>query len=71
MQPFRKMPAGQLVLVGDASDISKRGTYIHAVHPQTRKRREFIRWVTVAVIKLSVYGEIECILRDVSNIAPI
>ena len=38
---------GQLVLVGDASDISKRGTYrvgrIHAVYPQTRKGRDFVR----------------------------
>ena len=66
---------GQLVLVGDASDISKRGTYrlgrIHAVYPQTRKGREFVRRATVAVLKHSGSGDIEYILRDVSKIAPI
>ena len=65
---------GQLVLVGDASDISKRGTYrlgrIHAVYPQTRKGREFVRRATVAVLIHSGSGEIEYILRDVSKIAP-
>ena len=65
---------GQLVLVGDASDISTHGTYrlvrIHAVYPQTRKRREFVRRATVAVLKHSGSGKIECILRDVSKIAP-
>ena len=40
---------GQLVLVGDASDISKRGTYrlgcIHAVYPQARKARGSFAWL--------------------------
>ena len=60
---------GQLVLVGDASDFSKRGAYrlgrIHAVHPQIRKGKEVVRRVTVAVLK------VEYILRDLSKIAPV
>ena len=38
---------GQLVLVADAEDICKRGTYrlgrIHSVHPQTRNGKEIVR----------------------------
>ena len=59
---------GQLVLVGDAPDISKRGTYrlgrIRAVHPQVRKGKEIVSRDTVAVLKYSGPGEIEYILRD-------
>ena len=66
---------GQLVLVGDASDFSKRGAYrlgrIHAVHPQIRKGKEVVRRATVAVLKHSGPGEVEYILRDLSKIAPV
>ena len=45
---------GQLVLVGDLEDITKRGDYrlgrIHLVHPQIRNGRELVRRVTVAVL---------------------
>ena len=66
---------GQLVLVGDAPDISNRGTYrigrIHKVHPQLRNGKEIVRRATVAVLKHSGSGEIEYILRDLSKIAPL
>ena len=66
---------GQLVLVGDAEDITKRGAYrlgrVHAVHPQIRKGKEIVRRATLAVLKNTGSGEIEYILRDVSKIAPI
>ena len=66
---------GQLVLVGDAEDIRKRGVYrlgrIHAVHPQIRQGREVVRRATVAVSKNSADGTLEYILRDVSKIAPL
>ena len=57
--------------MGDAPNISKRGTYrpvrIHAVDPQIRKGREFV--ATVALLKHSGSGEVEYILKDVSKIA--
>ena len=66
---------GQLVLVGDANDIAKRGHYrlgrIHEVHPQIRKGREIVRRATVAVLKHSGSGELEYVLRDLSKIAPL
>ena len=66
---------GQLVLVGDAEDLAKRGVYrlgrIYAVHPQIRQGKEIVRRATVAILKHSGSGEIEYVLRDVSNIAPI
>ena len=46
--------AMQLVLVGDAEDLFKKGTYrlggIHSLHPQIRKGKEIVRHATVAVI---------------------
>ena len=46
---------GQLVLVRDAEDLSKRGAYrlgrIHRVHPQLRVGKEIVRRATVAVPK--------------------
>ena len=66
---------GQLVLVGNAEDTSKRGTYrlrrVHCVHPQLRKGKEIVRRATIAVVKNSGCKEIEYILRDVSKIAPL
>ena len=66
---------GQLVLVGGFEDICKRGRYrqgrIHAVHPQTRQRRDIVCRATVAVLNSSDNGEIEYILRDISKIAPL
>ena len=66
---------GQLVLVGDADDISKRGAYrlgrVHRVHPQMYKGREIVRRATIAVLKNSGSGDIEYVLRDISKIAPI
>ena len=45
---------GQLVLVGDAEDLAKRGVYrvgkIHAVHPQIC-REKIVRRVTIAALK--------------------
>ena len=50
----RKSLSGQLVLVGDAEDIAKRGLYrlgrIHCLHPQIRKGKEIVRRATVAVL---------------------
>ena len=69
---------GQLVLVGDAEDIAKRGLYrlgrIHCLHPQIRKGKEIVRRATVAVLANhsgSEAGKIQYILRDVSKIAPV
>ena len=68
---------GQLVLVGDAEDISSRGAYrlgrVHRVHPQWRNRKELVRRSTVAVLKNCGDGtnKIEYILRDISKIAPV
>ena len=57
---------GQLVLVGDAEDLSKRGANrlgrIHRLHPQLRAGKEK---------KNAAAGEIEYILRDISKIAPV
>ena len=43
----KNLTPGQLVLVADAEDICKRGTYrlgrIHSVHPQTRNGKEIVR----------------------------
>ena len=70
---------GQLVLVGDAEDLSRKGAYrlgrIHCLHPQIRKGKEIVRRATVAVIaKNSAEGDsnrVEYILRDLSKIAPV
>ena len=65
----------QLVLVGDVSDIFKRGTYrlgrIHCVHPQQRKRKDLVRRATIAISKNSGTGETEYIFRDLSKIVPV
>ena len=63
------------MLVADAEDICKRGTYrlgkIHSVHPQIRNGKEIVRQATVAVMKNSGSGEVELVLRDVSILAPV
>ena len=65
------LEVGQLVVVGDAEDQTKRGEYrlgrIFCIHPETRKGREIVRHATVAVLaKNSDTGscEIKYILRD-------
>ena len=72
------LAVGQLVLVGNAEDLSKRGAYrlgrIRCVHPQVRKGRDIVRRATVAVLAKnpdSVKTEIKHILRDLSKIAPV
>ena len=68
---------GQLVLFGDAEDISKRGAYrlgrVHRVHPQWCNGKESVHKATVAVLKDCGDGtnKIEYILRDISKIAPV
>ena len=69
---------GQLMLVGDAEDIAKRGLYrlgrIHCLHPQMRKGKEIVRRATEAVLANhlgSEAGKIQYILRNVSKIAPV
>ena len=68
---------GQLVLVGDTEDISKRGAYrlgrVHWMYPQWRKGKKLVRRATVAVLKDCRDGTniIEYILRDISQIAPV
>ena len=68
---------GQLVLVGDAEDLTKWGAYrlgrIHCIHPETRKGREIVRRSTVAVLARNPDTgscEIKYILRDLLKIAP-
>ena len=69
------LSVGQLVVVGDAQNFSKRGVYrlgrVHRIHPQKRKGREIVRKATTAVLKNSGSGEIEYILRYISKIAPL
>ena len=69
---------GQLVLVGDAEDQTKRGAYrlgrIHCIHPETRNGREIVRRAAVTVLaKNPDTGscEIKYILRDLSKIVPV
>ena len=67
---------GQLVLVGDAEDLSQRGAYrlgwIHRLHSQLRAGKEIVCRATVAVPKKNAAaGEIEFILRDISKISPV
>ena len=66
---------GQLVLVGDATDIFKRRTYrlghIHCVHPQQCKGKDIVCRATIAILKDSGTREIEYILRDISKIASV
>ena len=71
----QNLTPGQLVLVADAEDICKRGTYrlgrIHSVHPQIRKGKEIVRRATLAVLKNSGSGKVEYVLRDLSKLAPV
>ena len=68
---------GQLVLVGDAGDLSYRGAYrlgrIERLHPQIRKGKELVRRATVAVLGKGSAGsfQVEYVLRDISKIAPV
>ena len=69
---------GQLVLVGDADDLTKRGAYrlgrILCIHPETRKGREIVRRATAAVLaKNPDTGsyEIKYILTELSKITPV
>ena len=66
---------GQLVLVGNAEDTNRRGTYrlerLHCVRPQQRRGKEIVRRTSIAVLKISGSKEIEYVLRDVSKIAPL
>ena len=64
---------GQLVLVGDAEDISRRGAYrLGRVHPQWGKGKELVLGAAVAVLKNCGDGtnKIEYILCDLSKIFP-
>ena len=49
----QNLAEGQLVLVGNAEDTNKRGTYrlgrVHCVHPQLRRGKEIVRRATIAV----------------------
>ena len=71
----QNLAEGQLVLLGNAEDTNKRGTYwlgrAHCVHPQLRRGKEIIRRATIAVLKNSSSKEIEYIPRDVSKITPL
>ena len=65
---------GKLVLVGYAEDISKRGTYcLGRVHRVCRKGKELVRRANVAMLKDCRDGtnKTECILRDITKIAPV
>ena len=72
------LEVGQLVQVGDAEDLTKRGAYrlgrIHCIHPETRKGREIVRRAIVAVLAWNPDTEsckIKYILRGLSKIAPV
>lgn len=74
----KNLTVGQLVLVGDSEDLSKRGSYrlgrIHCLHPQVRKGREVVRRATIAVLSHNPdtgATETKYILRDLSKIAPV
>ena len=67
---------GQLVLAGDAEDLSYRGAYrlgrIERLHPQIRNGKELVRRTTVAVLgKGSSGSDVEYVLRDLFQIAPV
>ena len=63
----QNLAEGQLVLVGNAEDTSKRGTYrlgrVHCVYPQLRRGKEIVRRATIAVLKNSASKEIEYIFN--------
>ena len=65
----KNLAMGQLVLVGDAEDLSHRGAFrlgrIHCLHPQTRKGKQVIRCAKVAVmgnVLVAATTQIECAL---------
>ena len=68
---------GQLVLIGDAEDISRRWAYhlgrVHRVHSQWRNGKKLVRRATVAELKDcgDDTNKIEYILLDISKIAPV
>ena len=66
---------GQLVLVGDAEDLSYRGAYrlgrIERLHPQIRNAKELVCRATVTVLGKGSSGSDEYVLRDLSKIAPV
>ena len=65
----------QLVLVGDADDFAKRGSFrlgrIYCVHPQFRHGKEYVRRATVAVLKRDGLRDVEHIFRNVFKITPL
>ena len=72
------LTVGQLILVGDAEDLSYRGAYclgrVHCLHPQTRKGKQIVRRATIAVLSRNSAagsGKLEYVLRDISKIAPV
>ena len=71
----QNLAEGQLVLVGNAEDTNKRGTYrmgrVNCLHPQLRRGKEIVRRATIAVLKNSGSEEIEYVLRKGSKIAPL
>ena len=68
---------GQLLLIGDAEDISRRVAYrlgrVHRVHPRWLKGKELVSRATVAELKDcgDLTNKIEYVLRDVSKIDPV
>ena len=58
--PTKNLTVGQLVLVGDAEDVTYRGAYrlgrIHSLHPHIRRGKEIIRRATVAVLAKNTVG---------------
>ena len=69
---------GQLVPVGSAEDLSKRGAYrlgrVHCLHLQIRKGRDIVRRATVAVLARnpdSGKTEINYIPRNLFKIVPV
>ena len=56
----KNLSVGQLVLVGDAEDVTYRGAYrlgrIHSLHPHIRRGKEIIRRATVAVLAKNGWG---------------
>ena len=72
------LTVGQLVLVGDAEDLSKCGAYrlgrVHRVHPQIRKGKDIVRRATIGVLSKdpdSEKIEVKYVMRDLSKIAPV
>ena len=69
---------GQLVLVGDAEDVTYKGAYrlgrIHSLRPHKRRGKEIIRRANVAVLAKNTVGDpgkLAYVLRDLSKIAPV